>query len=171
MRSFRFAIYVLLLLSPATFAEGAGEIPRMPSPNASNFCFQAGDVPIDPLCQAIIPVAYKRKVDFHEARNLTGNALLAVSFGLRAYYLDNSRYPAKLDDLVPQYVRAVPVDPFGKGEPLHYKATTNTYLLYSIGPDGRHDGGRRIEDKTRPGTQKHAIALTSKGDFVAGINY
>ena len=48
--------------------------------------------------------------------------------------------PATLDELVPAFLDAVPLDPFD-GKPLRYRATNDTYVVYSIGPDRVDDGG------------------------------
>jgi hypothetical protein len=44
--------------------------------------------------------------------------------------------------LAPHYLPAIPVDPCG-GQPLHYaiKAGGSGFLLYSIGPDLKDNGG------------------------------
>jgi hypothetical protein len=49
-------------------------------------------------------------------------------------------YPARLDDLVPRYLDRLPTDPFSGG-PFVYERRGAGYLLYSIGPNGRDDGG------------------------------
>lgn len=56
------------------------------------------------------------------------------------YRLQESRYPADLDALVPEYLDGVPTDRF-TGEPLHYRLENNRPLLYSVGPDRDDDGG------------------------------
>jgi hypothetical protein len=47
--------------------------------------------------------------------------------------------PATLAGLVPEYLAAVPVDPFS-GQPLSYRRTADSHVVYSIGQD-RADGG------------------------------
>ncbi len=48
--------------------------------------------------------------------------------------------PVDLRSLVPEYLDHVPVDPYD-GRPLRYKPIKNGYLVYSIGPDAKDDGG------------------------------
>jgi hypothetical protein len=50
------------------------------------------------------------------------------------------RLPAALGDLVPRYFDEVPVDPDSDG-PLRLKADAASYTVYSVGSDGRDDGG------------------------------
>ena len=48
----------------------------------------------------------------------------------------NGRYPAKLEDLAPAYLAAVPGDLFS-GKPLVYKPAEKGYLFYSFGVNGK----------------------------------
>ncbi len=51
-----------------------------------------------------------------------------------------SAYPERLDELVPRYLVAVPIDPFND-LPLRYERRGDGYLLMSVGSDGIDDGG------------------------------
>jgi hypothetical protein len=53
---------------------------------------------------------------------------------------DNEPYPKTLDDLVPQYLSAVPLDSFIE-KPLLYERRGEGYLLASAGDNGAYDGG------------------------------
>jgi hypothetical protein len=70
---------------------------------------------------------------------------LCVAFALAAYRADNDRYPETLAELARAYLPEVPADLFG-GKPLAYKPSANGYLLYSVGPNGKDDGGRGERD-------------------------
>lgn len=48
--------------------------------------------------------------------------------------------PAALTDLVPTYLAEIPEDPL-TGKPLLYRAAADAYIVYSVGPDGKDDGG------------------------------
>ena len=71
--------------------------------------------------------------------------LTKLAFALAEYRARHGSYPAKLADLVPKYVAAVPQDIFSGGA-LHYTLQGDGYLLYSVGPNGKDDGGRNRED-------------------------
>lgn len=73
------------------------------------------------------------RADQHE-RNLH------VAVALAAYRKANGRYPAKLADLAPKYLAAVPDDLFAE-KSLVYKPDANGYLLHSVGLNGKDDGG------------------------------
>jgi len=56
--------------------------------------------------------------------------------------LHGSAYPQTLADLVPEFLDRVPLDPWS-GRALCYRSTAEgkSYLLYSVGQDGKDDGG------------------------------
>jgi hypothetical protein len=76
-----------------------------------------------------------------EARRLARESLALLALGLAGYRADHDgKYPAKLAELVPAYIEAIPKDPFTDGD-LHYKSDGQGYLLYSVRPNGKDDGG------------------------------
>jgi hypothetical protein len=70
---------------------------------------------------------------------------LHVAFALAAYRRDQGRYPEKLDALAPRYLPEVPEDLFS-GLPLIYRLTDSGYQFYSVGTNGRDEGGRWYDD-------------------------
>jgi len=69
---------------------------------------------------------------------------------LERFRLAHGDYPANLDALVPQFLDAIPNDVIG-GAPLHYRRSTGgTFVLYSVGWNGRDDGG--VRGQPFPGT-------------------
>ena len=67
--------------------------------------------------------------------------LVALMFPLTAYHANHGQYPHRLDDLKPKYAKTIPADLF-TGKPLHYRRADNGYLLYSLGRNGKDDGGK-----------------------------
>ena len=67
-----------------------------------------------------------------------------LAFVLAAYRADHGSYPAKLADLVPKYIVELPRDIFNDAEP-HYRRENAGYVLYSVGSNGKDDGGRGFE--------------------------
>lgn len=64
---------------------------------------------------------------------------VAIKLAMRLFYLDHGRYPAKLEELVPRYLPAVPEDPFaGNGRRLGYFIIDDGKrpMVYSVGEDG-----------------------------------
>jgi len=73
---------------------------------------------------------------------------LHIGIALAAYRRDRGSYPRALDALAPKYLDKVPDDLFA-GKPLVYKPSENGYLLYSVGPNGKDEGGQGREDDLR----------------------
>ena len=59
---------------------------------------------------------------------------------IERFRLVTNRLPETLDELVPDYLDAVPTDPY-VGAPLRYKRRDPGYVVYSVGRDGSDDGG------------------------------
>jgi hypothetical protein len=93
---------------------------------------------------------------------------------LHVYRLEHSRHPATLAALVPSYLKRLPNDPFALAGPLRYEPVRSKYVLYSVGPDSKDDGGRPIVDAKAPTSAtpywRHNVDSDSKGDIVAGVN-
>ncbi|HVF11092.1 MAG TPA: hypothetical protein VNA16_09835 [Abditibacteriaceae bacterium] len=107
---------------------------------------------------------------FHHARGLAAARLALTRLALHAYRKDRGRYPAQLSELAPRYLQAVPSDPFAAG-PLQYARSGPRYRLWSVGPDGRNDGGRPAENPTAPTPKsRYLIKRDSQGDMVANVN-
>ncbi len=69
---------------------------------------------------------------------LCAQAALAVE---RFRMAHGGTLPASLAELVPQYLAAVPSDPYD-GKPLRFKPLVKGFVVYSLGEDGDDDGGR-----------------------------
>jgi hypothetical protein len=67
--------------------------------------------------------------------------MAATSIALKRYQLRRGDLPEQLSELVPEYLSEVPVD-WMDGQPLRYvRDADDTYILYSVGHDGKDDGG------------------------------
>jgi hypothetical protein len=95
------------------------------------------------LMALLAPAVRKVQIASDRAEQMDRN--LRVAFALAAYHRDTGRYPAKLDDLAPKYLAAVPGDLFS-GKPLVYKPTEKGYVFYSIGANGKDEEGRWYGD-------------------------
>jgi hypothetical protein len=119
-------------------------------------------------------------------------SLLAGTLALRAYELEHPNRALEVRGLVPEYLSAIPTDPFADGRRLRYRAggimsphrsaaTPGPGVFYSVGPDGQDNGGEPIRNynvngrtqSTRPeylDRLLHMVTPQSHGDIVAGIN-
>jgi hypothetical protein len=65
-----------------------------------------------------------------------------VAVAAERFRQEQHRWPTTLAELVPNYLSAVPTDPYD-GQPLRFKAAPDGLLIYSVGPDRQDDGGAR----------------------------
>jgi hypothetical protein len=97
------------------------------------------------------------KADFHFIISSSMNAFTAAfdkvmrtevakqititAIALKRYQLKHGSYPPDLNSLAPEFVPKVPLDPVD-GQPLRYRRNADgTFLLYSVGENGKDDGG------------------------------
>jgi len=64
----------------------------------------------------------------------------AVAVAVERYRRARNRLPASLDELVPEYARSLPSDPF-TGKRLLYRHDGQSYVVYSVGENGKDDSG------------------------------
>lgn len=69
--------------------------------------------------------------------------LLTVEVALRSYKCRQGRAAETLAQLTPKYLRSAPIDPFS-GKPLIYRLSGTNWVLYSLGPDRKNDGGKPL---------------------------
>jgi hypothetical protein len=81
-----------------------------------------------------------RMVEIHR-HNHTLMRCAIVLTALERYRRAHQRWPDNLHALVPAFLpRGVPIDPYD-GQPLRYRRVADGVVIYSVGPDGRDDGG------------------------------
>jgi len=86
--------------------------------------------------------------------------LLIAEAAVRRFRLNTGKLPEELAQLVPDYLPAVPADPFSEG-PLVYRRTGDDYLLYSVWINGRDDGGVRPETAPADGGSDYFFDSTA----------
>jgi len=76
-----------------------------------------------------------------EADGFARMRLATTALAIERFRLAHGRLPENLNELMPQFLSAVPIDPFD-GQPLRYHRLAKGYVIYSVGSDGHDDGGR-----------------------------
>ncbi len=94
--------------------------------------------PGDPISQNFFPTYEKIVTLFAQKRAHLRGSILSLT--LRLYRVEHGAYPISLDALVPDYVDALPIDPFS-GKPFIYSKAGDDFRLYSLGDDKDDDGG------------------------------
>lgn len=91
-----------------------------------------------------------------QAARFVQRRLAATALAIRLFQIDHGRRPERLDELVPDYLPTVPIDPFrSDAGPIGYRLEKGRSRLYSIGDDGKDDGGVRVA----PGKYRAEIIL------------
>ncbi len=81
-----------------------------------------------------------------------------LAFALRVHHAETGAFPKSLDALVPKYASKVPTDAI-TGKPLRYERSKDGFLLYSVGRNGRDDGGRGYDDRPEHDRESDDIAI------------
>jgi len=90
------------------------------------------------LCTLLLPAVKQATSAEESGRQRLQMAQVALA--LAEYRAKEGQYPAQLSNLVPQFLAAIPEDVFA-GQPLRYDSEGAAYRLYSVGRNGRDDGG------------------------------
>lgn len=100
-----------------------------------------GTNPLRVFADILLP-ALPRVLETHH-RERSERRLAAAALAVRWYAVEHEgRLPGRLDDLVPRYLPAVPVDPLiGGGARISYKPAATQPILYGVGTNNVDDGG------------------------------
>lgn len=72
--------------------------------------------------------------------------LTAIGLAINAYHSEHGTYPDTLDILTPRFLDTVPLDPFTGSIPI-YRKQDSGFLLYSVGPNLKDEGGKTKPDR------------------------
>lgn len=78
-------------------------------------------------------------------KNLAELRTARVALAVERYRLHSGDLPGALDELVPEYLSAVPLDPFD-GQGLRYRVLNPGYVVYSVDMDGQDNEGKDFTD-------------------------
>lgn len=92
----------------------------------------------------------------------TERSVCVCAIALKRYSLRYGKFPDTLDALVPEFLSSVPID-YMDGKPLRYRLNADgSFTLYSVGEDGKDDGGDTALLPDRTSTRN----LWDRKDFV-----
>jgi hypothetical protein len=87
-------------------------------------------------------------------RDMSETRCVRAALAIERFRLDCQRLPVTLDELCPEFLPAVPVDPFD-GAPLRYRTTDYGYAVYSVAErPGSHGALRAIKVRREPAGTK-----------------
>jgi hypothetical protein len=82
-------------------------------------------------------------------RNLALREAMLAAVAAERHRLAHGKLPAKLTDVVPEFLPGVPTDPFD-GQPIHMADKGDALLFYSVGKDRKDGGGAEKEHSGEP---------------------
>jgi len=118
----------------------------------SRFCF---------FTRMLVPALSRASIEGARSRARIEAARAALA--VERYRLKYGRAPARLDDAAPEFIEAVPVDPFD-GKPLRYERRGEGYVVYSVGENGKDDGGREYGGEKRRGPRLDEVFEVVSGE-------
>ncbi len=99
-----------------------------------------------------------RRLILTDLVHLTRLRVAGVAMAVEQHRLSNGKLPEQLADLVPTFLREVPLDPYD-GRPLRYRRREKGYVVYSIGKDLADDDGTERPARRR-GRQEPRYDIT-----------
>ena len=94
----------------------------------------------------------------------TCDQLSRLNLELHYFYKQHGHFPDSLQELVPRYLPALPMDPCS-GQPFKYKYDGIHFVLYSIGIDGEDDDAESPDGDSRLGFYADDYSITSNPDL------
>lgn len=105
--------------------------------------------------------AFSRAVD---ATQLVQDRAAIVAVAIERFRRDRNALPSALTDLVPQYLRAVPEDPYS-GQPLLFRQDDVAYTVYSVGANQQDDAGELWSQRQRIERRRPGIRVPGGADI------
>lgn len=122
----------------------------------------------DPLDQQLRPdyTSYYRQFRVMELVNETQSALLKTALAIRAYHVEHGVDPPNLDALCPQYLDAVPADPFRPQAPLQYSPLDSKFHSFTVEATGLRGAPGTLMANTA--TPRNPAVSVGPGDNLGG---
>jgi len=108
-----------------------------------------------------------------EERTRATFAMTQLAAALAEYRAVHGKYPAKLDDITPDILAEVPTDVY-HSKPYIYRRIDDGYLLYTVGGNGKDDGGsnertrvfegQEVDEMDIPATEAEGPPIPSGAD-------
>ncbi len=101
------------------------------------------------ITRLLLPAMSKTGETFRHKHALLRSTIAALATERCRH--DKKVWPDNIDQLCPQYLATVPLDPYD-GKPLHYRRVKDGIVIYSVGQDGVDNGGNLNGERlTLPG--------------------
>jgi hypothetical protein len=78
-------------------------------------------------------------------RGMMNTQMAQTAMGLSMFQKQHGRYPARLEELAPVFIKKVPIDIYS-GKSIRYIQRDDGFYLYSVGRNHQDDGGKSQDD-------------------------
>jgi hypothetical protein len=93
------------------------------------------------MLSTVFIASFDRAIVLHY-RTVAIRRMAGLALAIRLYELDHGERPTELSALLPDYIDALPIDPFGDGErTFGYLPDALWPRIYTVGPNGTDDAG------------------------------
>jgi hypothetical protein len=110
---------------------------------------------------ALLLPAVTRAVDVPE-RGMMNTQMVQAAMALSMFQKQHGRYPARLGELVPVFIKKVPTDIYAE-KPVRYIQQGDGFYLYSVGRNRQDDGGRSQDDDPNGDDMGYKVNFPSPG--------
>jgi hypothetical protein len=107
-----------------------------------------GEVVAGPKAGSQYPYGVFSRAWFATFQNLTLREMVITAIAIKRYQLRHGKSPENLAALVPEFLEKPPRD-FMDGQTLRYRLNIDGFTLYSVGANGRDDGGSATPEPSR----------------------
>lgn len=113
-----------------------------------------------PIARLIVP-AVGSIMHSHD-RDVARQTLLETDLALQIWHRGHGEFPESLEALVGSVLETLPIDPFGKGEPIRYRreADAASAKIWSIGEDGIDNDG--VADPSSSNRREGDVVISVK---------
>ena len=99
-------------------------------------------------------VEYSLRESYRRSASAVANSLALgrsadAAIGVSRYQRATGSLPDSLNELVPAYLAAVPIDPF-TGREVRYSKSSDRFVVYSVGPDRKDGRGTEVTEPSWP---------------------
>jgi hypothetical protein len=76
------------------------------------------------------------------AEGLTKTRCTTLALAIKRYYLANQKLPESVEELTPDIIETVPIDPYSGQKLFYLTSGPQVFVVYGMGFDGKDDGGK-----------------------------
>ena len=110
---------------------------------------------------ALLLPSVTRAVDVPE-RGMMNTQMVQAAMALSMFQKQHGRYPARLGELVPVFIKKVPIDIYSE-KPVRYIQQGDGFYLYSVGRNHEDDGGKSQDDMPAGDDMGYKVNFPSAG--------